>query len=1357
MRARLVGAGARGRRTLVLALLVALLVGGLVAVAPEPSADAALPPGFTSTPVMSGLTLPTAIGFSPDGKVYVAEKSGIIRVYPNASSSTGTVFKDLSAKVFDGWDRGLLGLTVDPRLGNGTNHDFVYALYSRDAPPGVNPPYWNDRCPTPPGPHTDGCVIGGTLSRIPVNANGTAGVEQIIIDNEWCQQFTSHSVGHIEFGPDGNLYVTGGEGASYDNADWGQFGGSLANTPTPKNPCGDPPAGVGGIQTAPTARGGAMRAQSMRRPAAEARLLNGSLLRINPDTGAGVSGNPQYSAATPSANASRVIAYGLRNSFRFTNRPGTTEIWTGDVGWGDWEEINRIPSPTPARALNFGWPCIEGAVQLAGYRDLDQCKALYSDTTDPATAPYFAYEHYKKVNATDTCTISDGSAISGIQFYTGTRYPAQYQNALFFGDQARNCLFVATAGANGLPDPSTIKPFIASADNPYPVDIETDPASKDLFYVNIGLGTVNRISYASSNRAPTAVASATPTSGNAPLAVQLNGSSSTDPDGDPLTYSWDTDGNGTFGDATGPAPTVTYANGGTFQARLLVSDPGGLTSTSAPVAITVTSVSGPTNTSPPTITGTAAVGSTLTSSDGLWNGSGIEYTRRWQRCTTTTSAGYAAAIAADAPSQHWRLGDTTGTTAIDASGSNRPGTYMGGVTLNQAGAITGDADRAVALDGNDDRITRYPADGISGNALSVDFWAKTSNTTKEGTLVSYAVAGQTEELQLRDQRGMDVYVKGARVYTGVSFADGQWHHIAVTWTSTAGALRVYKDGVLAYSGTLATGASLTAGGALVLGQDQDSLNGGFDPAQAYLGQLDEVALYPSVLSATQVQAHRQAGLSGAGGGTVTTCADIPGATSQDYSPQLADQDRTLRLVVTATNAGGSSTAGSATVGPVTAGAGNTPPVPVIDTPANGFSWKAGDNLTFTGHATDAEDGTEPAARLSWGVILGHCTTLGCHEHPVATVNGSTSGDISAPDHEAPSYLQFTLTATDAVGATTSVVRRVDPLTSTVSIASNPSGLGIADGAGQNTTTPFTQQWVVNSQLQLNAPLTQTVNGTTYTFGSWSDGGAATHVLNVPASNTTYTATYSGTCTPTTYASAVSADSPSYFWRLGETTGTAAADSSGSNRPGTYVNGVVLNQAGALVGDTNRAVTLDGTNDRIGRNPAAGISGTAITTDLWLKTTTTKAAGIVSYATSGSADEFHLRTPSNLRVYVKGTASPATGVKLNDGQWHHLAVSWTSTGGAVRVYKDGALAYSGTLRAGTTLTAGGALVLGQDQDSVNGGFETAQAYPGQLDEVALYRTALSLARVQAHRSAGLGTTCAVTATKAAAKAFLTESG
>jgi hypothetical protein len=361
-----------------------------------------------------------------------------------------------------------------------------------------------------------------------------------------------------------------------------------------------------------------------------------------------------------------------------------------------------------------------------------------------------------------------------------------------------------------------------------------------------------------------------------------------------------------------------------------------------------------------------------------------------------------------------------------------------------------------------------------------------------------------------------------------------------------------------------------------------------------------------------------------------------------------------------------------------------------------------------------------------------------------------AGDtIAAIDHEAPSYIEFTLTARDSVGATASVTRRIDPATVTLTFQTDPTGLSLAAGAGQSMATPFSQQWVVNSQVQLIAPLTQTQGSTGYEFTGWSDGGAATHTINAPATNTTYTASYRGTCVPTTYASTVLTDVPSIYWRLGETTGTTAADASGSNRPGTYVNGVVLNQAGALTGDTNRAVTLDGGNDRIGRNPTTGVSGTAISVDLWLKTSnTTKEAGIVSYAVRGSIEELQLRDPRNLDVYVKGTMRN-TGVVLNDGQWHHLAVTWASSGGALRVYKDGALAYSGTVRSGATLTGNGALVLGQDQDSVNGGFSSTQAFLGQLDEVALYQRALSQERVQAHRQAGVAPGCTTAAALSAA--------
>jgi hypothetical protein len=110
------------------------------------------------------------------------------------------------------------------------------------------------------------------------------------------------------------------------------------------------------------------------------------------------------------------------------------------------------------------------------------------------------------------------------------------------------------------------------------------------------------------------------------------------------------------------------------------------------------------------------------------------------------------------------------------------------------------------------------------------------------------------------------------------------------------------------------------------------------------------------------------------------------------------------------------------------------------------------------------------------------------------------------------------------------------------------------------------------------------------------------------------------------------------------------------------------------------------------------------------------------------------------------------VKLNDGVWHHVAVTWASAAGALRVYKDGALAFSNAspVKQGATITAGGALVLGQEQDTVGGGFETSQAYLGNLDEVALYPTALSAARVSAHRQAGITSGCATGVAATAAK-------
>ena len=224
------------------ALVTTMLVAASLAVlaTSEPAAAVSLPPGFQESIVFSGLTQPTAVRFSPDGRVFVAEKSGVIKVFDSLSDTTPTVFADLRTQVHNFWDRGLLGLALPP---NFPTNPWVYVLYAFDAAIGGTAPRWgsvggtSDGCPTPPGATDDGCVIAGRLSRLQASGNTMIGSEQVLIEG-WCQQYPSHSVGSLAFGADGALYVSAGDGASFNFVDYGQDG-------APLNPCGDPPGGVG--------------------------------------------------------------------------------------------------------------------------------------------------------------------------------------------------------------------------------------------------------------------------------------------------------------------------------------------------------------------------------------------------------------------------------------------------------------------------------------------------------------------------------------------------------------------------------------------------------------------------------------------------------------------------------------------------------------------------------------------------------------------------------------------------------------------------------------------------------------------------------------------------------------------------------------------------------------------------------------------------------------------------------------------------------------------------------------------------------------------------------------------------------
>ena len=180
--------------------------------------------------------------------------------------------------------------------------------------------------------------------------------------------------------------------------------------------------------------------------------LNGAIIRVDPTTGLGAPGNPF--AGSADANKARTLAYGLRNPFRFAPRPGTNEMWVGDVGWTTWEEINRITDTGNGVAKNFGWPCYEGAPAQGGYQSaqLNPCISLYN-TPGSTTPPFYAYDHSTSVVSGDGCATSNGSSVPGLAFYPGGTYPSTYNGALFFADHTRGCVWAMLADSSGLPDP----------------------------------------------------------------------------------------------------------------------------------------------------------------------------------------------------------------------------------------------------------------------------------------------------------------------------------------------------------------------------------------------------------------------------------------------------------------------------------------------------------------------------------------------------------------------------------------------------------------------------------------------------------------------------------------------------------------------------------------------------------------------------------------------------------------------------------------------------------------------------------------------------------------------------------------
>jgi glucose/arabinose dehydrogenase len=467
--------------------------------------------GFVTDTVAGGLNIPTVFAFAPDGRIFIGLKDGAISIVKDGALLPVPFYTITPVNNYG--DRGLLGLTLDP---NFATNGYVYAAYTYDNNPADNPGLKTAQVIrlTASGDvavPASRLVLLGTVTGTPAKPScedWPLTADCIPSDED------SHSIGNLKFGPDGMLYVATGDGASFFSVD---------------------------------AR--ALRAQSIDR-------LAGKILRVNPVNGQGLADNPFYNGDL-SATRSKVWAYGVRNDFRYNFKPGTNVIFSGDVGWDTWEEINVI---TPG--VNLGWPCYEGNYQQPGYAAYQPCQNLYN--TGGVTLPLIQWDH----------NTGTAAAVGGA--FTGTNgYSAKYQNTYFYADYARDSISTLKVDALNNLVPGSVSIFSSAADGP--IQLEIGPEG-DIYYLAINRGELRHLRFIGDNRPPVAAAAATPAAGLSPLFVAFSSAGSGDPDaGQAVTYDWDFGDGSAHSAAANPSHTYTAATPTSFTARLTVTDPYFLT------------------------------------------------------------------------------------------------------------------------------------------------------------------------------------------------------------------------------------------------------------------------------------------------------------------------------------------------------------------------------------------------------------------------------------------------------------------------------------------------------------------------------------------------------------------------------------------------------------------------------------------------------------------------------------------------------------------------------------------------------------------------------------------------------------
>ncbi|MFE0137651.1 ThuA domain-containing protein [Streptomyces sp. NPDC059037] len=516
--------------------------------------------GYEKTALDDNTADPMELDVAKDGKVFYVQRSGEVKIFDPKSHSTSTAGK---LDVYTGGEDGLVGMELDPKF---ADNRWLYLYYApASAKEDVN-----------------------RLSRFTVKADNTLDLasEKKLLDVPAYRDRSfpepGHTGGAVEFGPDRTLYLGVGDDVPPNlDPNW---------------------QGYAPIDWRP----GKERLDAAR-TAGNTNDLRGKILRIKPtDSGGYTIPKGNLFAKGTDKTRPEIYAMGFRNPFRFTVDPKTGYVHASDYGpdrggpTTDRGPEGLVEYNVIKKAGNYGWPFCHGNNQAYAPYDPDTQKVGTKFDCAKPTNPspnntglkdlptlqqpeiWYGYGESKEFPEMG----AGGSApMSGPVYHydpknpSKTKFPAYFEGASFFYEWARDS--VKEIRFDKDEKLLKINDFLKSAKFAKPMDMTFGPDGS-LYVLEWGseFGGGNndsglyRIDYAQGQRTPLARAKASATNGPVPLKVDFSSEGSKDPDGDPLTFAWDFNGDGTY-DSTEANPSHTYDAKGDFNAQLKVTDSTG--------------------------------------------------------------------------------------------------------------------------------------------------------------------------------------------------------------------------------------------------------------------------------------------------------------------------------------------------------------------------------------------------------------------------------------------------------------------------------------------------------------------------------------------------------------------------------------------------------------------------------------------------------------------------------------------------------------------------------------------------------------------------------------------------------------